>query len=44
LLCLKIERRRFHDELDAIDERKGKYLTETVARLRKEIERQLKAD
>ena len=34
---LKIERRRLHDEQDAIDERKGKYLDETTARLRKEI-------
>jgi len=39
---MKIERRRFYDKRDAIDERKGKYLDETTARLRKEMTREEK--
>ena len=34
------KRRRLYDEQDAIDERKGKYLDETAARLQKEITRE----
>ncbi len=34
------KRRKLYEEQDAIDERKGKYLDETAARLRKEITRE----
>ncbi|HKQ72855.1 MAG TPA: SNF2-related protein [Blastocatellia bacterium] len=34
------KRRRLYEEQDAIDERKGKYLDETAARLQKEISRE----
>ena len=34
------KRRRLYDEQDAIDERKGKYLDETAARLQKEVKRE----
>jgi ERCC4-related helicase len=35
------KRRRLYDEQDVIDERKGKYLDETAARLQKEITREV---
>jgi hypothetical protein len=34
------KRRKLYDEQDAIDERKGKYLDETAARLKKEVSRE----